>query len=110
LEGTSGRLGQLLLVWRRALHWEALQVERGGGGINGFANGAMVIAVLLAALILLSGHNRSFGDGKGKEFMLLSFNIYDKELMLLSLLYFSDQHETTGAFLVSKQQDTVCNA
>ncbi|KAL5658859.1 hypothetical protein ACJX0J_032022, partial [Zea mays] len=53
-----------LLVWRRALHWEALQVERGGGGINGFANGAMVIAVLLAALILLSGHNRSFGDGK----------------------------------------------
>jgi hypothetical protein len=41
---------------------------------------------------------------------LLSFNIYDKELMLLSLLYFSDQHETTGAFLVSKQQDTVCNA
>ena len=80
-----------------------------GGGINGIVIGAIVIAVLLAALILLSvlkrnhtspasshyimdesGHNRSFtplvDDGKGTEFILLSFNIYGKELMLLSLL------------------------
>ena len=27
LEGTSGRPDQLLLVWRRALHWRALQAE-----------------------------------------------------------------------------------
>lgn len=81
----------------------------GGSGINGIAIAAIVIVVLLAALILLSvlkrnhsssssshylmdesGHNRSFtplvDDSKGKGFILLSFNIYGKELMLLSLL------------------------
>lgn len=125
---------------------ESPSVGGSSSGINGIAIGVMVIAVLLAALILMSvlkrnhssassshylmdesGHSRSLNplvdDGRGTgtyariestkaSFPNDSFGISGRALLNIysymvksscCFLFFSDQHEAIGAYLVSKQ-------